>query len=308
VSLDTFRRKEYRVKRAIIGLIMLLVAGGFVAADLFEDAEELRSSGDRRGAMQLLEDGLARANSPRDRAEFYWRMSEVALNMGDDLEDQGRDDDRLALYEQGEEFANLAIEANPQNHMAYYFKSSNIGRWGQTKGILQSLFKAGDMRDNLLVAVESKPNFGDGWNVLGMLYAAVPGRPVSFGNMAFAVSLSRKAMDSRQDEIRRGEEEDMGVGIREELANNLWARDWSASKRNREQDKMKRQFDRTNDLFEQALYYEGTIRIPNVDDRTEAMDVLRDLIRWLRSKPEKTPDDLSDIEKFEARLAEWQNS
>lgn len=296
------------MKRLTLIALLLVIAAGFAAADLFDNAEAMRSSGDRQGALDLLEQGLPQAGTPHQRAEFYWRMSEIYLNMGDDLEDKGKDGDRLALYELGEDYANKAIAEDPRNHMAYYFKSANIGRWGQTKGILQSLFKAGDMRENLLVAVDSKPNFADGWNVLGMLYAAVPGRPVSFGNIAYAVSLSRKAVVSREDEMRRGEEEDMGVGIHEELANNLWARNWSASKRSREQEKMRRDYDRKDDPFEKALYFEGTVRIPNVDDRTEAKTVLRDLITWLRNKPDKTVDDRNDLAKFEARLAEWEQS
>ena len=56
----------------------------------------------------------------------------------------------MKIFEKGQEYADQAIAADPQNNLGYYWKSSNIGRWGQVKGILNSLFKAGPMRDLLL--------------------------------------------------------------------------------------------------------------------------------------------------------------
>ncbi len=295
------------MNKKIITLIVILLAcvGLFADQAVFDAAEELRITGDRQGAFNLLEAGLASARSNNEKAEYYWRMAETYLNMGDDLEDKASKEAIMALYEQGEEYADMAISADSRNHIGYYMKSANIGRWGQTKGIISSLFKAGDMKDALILAIRQKDDYADAWNVLAMLYAAVPGRPISFGNASFAVSLSRKAYASREAEIRSGEEEDFGVGIRKEFALHLWARDWSASKRRREQSKAEGKYESTRDLFEKNLYFEGNVSIPNMDDREEALVVMRDLIQFLENKSDKTIDERNDLEEVRGILAEW---
>ena len=289
-------------------LIFVLLFCSFILSanpSLFREAEELRESGDRQGAFDLLSEGLKSAGSGREKAEFYWRMGETYLNMGDDLEDKGQDDRRLACYEQGEEYADMAIAADPSNHVSYYIKSANIGRWGQTKGILSSLFKADDMRDALILGVRKKDDYADAWNVLSMLYAQVPGRPLSFGNISYSISLSRKAYDSRLSEIRKGEEEDLGVGIRKEFALHLWDRDWSELKRNREQNKIKRKYNSASDVFEKNLFYEGVADIPDMDDREEAVVIMRDLIKFLEDKRNRTFDEEQDLQEVKEILADW---
>ena len=295
------------MKRILIFVIAVIFLSGLLFADPggFEEAEKLRESGDRQGAFELLEDGLKSARNGWEKSEYYWRMGETYLNMGDDLEFTGTAAERMALYEQGEAYADMGIAADPGNHVCYYMKSANIGRWGQTKGIISSLFKAGDMKDALILAIRQKDNYSNAWNVLAMLYAAVPGRPISFGNISFAVSLNRKAYDSRVEEVRAGDEEDMGVGVRKEFALNLWERDWNASKRRREQNKMEQKFNSTRDLFEKHLYYEGVADIPNMDDREEAVRIMTELVQFLKDKRNKTVDDRADLEELSGILSEW---
>ena len=44
-------------------------------------------------------------------------------------------------------------------------------------------------------AVRLKPDFANAYYGLGLLYASLPGWPLSFGNKDYAVSLLRKAVD-----------------------------------------------------------------------------------------------------------------
>ena len=294
-------------KKIFISIFFLCFVGVlFANPAVFDAAEELRAAGDRQGAFDLLKEGLKFAGSNREKAEFYWRMSETYLNMGDDLEDTGASEqERLSLYEQGEAYADQAIGADSTNHIAYFQKSANIGRWGQTKGILSSLFKADDMKETLIAALRQNEEYADAWHVLGMIYAAVPGRPISFGNVSYAISLSRKAYDARVTEVQSGIEEDMGVGVMKELALQLWDRDWSASKRRREQNKMQGKFDSIGDFFEKNLFYEGTVSIPNKEDRDEAIDVMTLLVNNLRSKRNRTHDEDVDLEELTEILNDW---
>jgi hypothetical protein len=211
----------------------------------------------------------------------------------------------LKIYIQGQEYARQAIQTDSRNPKGYYWLSSNLGRWGQTKGILDSLGKAGEMRDNLIAALRMDAGFADAFMVLGMLHSAVPGRPLSFGDKAASVSFARKSVDARMKEIASGKEEEMGWSIPYELANNLWERNWSQRKRENSMKNMLEDYNSTNDVFEKNKYFEATVRIPQQSDREEAAVILKKLIRDIEAKPSKTAADLEKLEECRALAEEW---
>jgi tetratricopeptide (TPR) repeat protein len=113
----------------------------------------------------------------------------------------------MQIYDEGMTFADRAIEADPSNNLGYYWKASNLGRWGETRGILSSLNQAKPMRDLLEQSIERDSDHWDSYYVLGLLYARVPGGIISFGNTDYAVSLGRKARELMREEMRAGETE-----------------------------------------------------------------------------------------------------
>ena len=113
-------------------------------------------------------------------------------------------DDLLKNYEEGEKYANQAIENFPNNPLSYYWKASNIGRWGQVKGILDSLGKAEPMQKLLIQAIDLDSDHSDSYFVLGELYDELPGWPISFGNIDFAVSFARKSIALNDEQLGYG--------------------------------------------------------------------------------------------------------
>ncbi|MBI9104994.1 MAG: hypothetical protein JEY99_21440 [Spirochaetales bacterium] len=68
---------------------------------------------------------------------------------------------------------------------------------------------------------------------------------------------------------------------------------------------MKNKYNSTRDLFEKNLYYEGVASIPNIDDQVEAVQIMRELVQYLRDKQDKTMDERNDLTEVSAILDEW---
>jgi tetratricopeptide (TPR) repeat protein len=289
------------LKRMLVTCAVLALAGVPAVAALdqeaIERADTLYEDDRSADAVAVLEEVLSTARTGAERAEVYWRLSRATLSVGEDLEDDGADNETLlAVYEDGEEYGVQAVEADPSNHLGYYWQSANIGKWGQTKGILDSLFRAGPMRDLLKQAIQREPDHAGSYYVLGQLYAQVPGF-ISFGNVNYAVSLARKSVDLHEAELTTGEEDDVQHDYYIQLASHLKQRNWNAGRRAREQQNKERAHARTDDVLERGWHYEGTVDIPDMSDRDEAERILRDVIRRLEAITERTEGQEGELEE-----------
>jgi hypothetical protein len=221
----------------LLAIALIVAAAGAIALDdaAIEQADALYDDDQSQAAFDILEDALSTAGNGAERAEVLWRMSRATLDIAEIEEDKGGPAEPvLAMYERGELYGVQAVEANPRNHLGYYWQSANIGKWGQLKGVLNSLFKAGPMRDLLRQTLSFEPDHADSYYVLGQLYEQVPGL-ISFGNKDYAVSLGRKSIDLHEAELASGVEDEMNHDFYVQMAAHLIARDWDRNKRDREQ-------------------------------------------------------------------------
>ncbi len=302
------------MKRIILGSILLflfLTGTVFGDTDLFKRIDRLHDGGMYEKEYQILEDALAKTGDNHERAEIYWRLSRAKLQLTDQLERDGASVDKLlSEFDEGVSLADKALSLEPDNYNAYYWRSANTGRWGETKGILNSLFKAPSMRDDLEKAITSNPSHGDSYYVLGRLYAAVPGI-ISFGNMDYAISLARKSIDNQEKKDRP-----YHYSYYLALAKDLWDRDWSSKKRLKEQKKKKSQYNSKRKILEKNWFYEGVVdlskKVPysskplsDLSDREEALAILTWLEKKLSTLPDSKPSDEDDLKEVRELLADW---
>jgi tetratricopeptide (TPR) repeat protein len=86
-------------------------------------------------ARDLLETALA-----KDRqVDTMVMLSYVQFLLGDVR--ATTPDAKLAAYDRGRELGKRAVELAPKNHDAHLWFAINTARWGETKGILRSLFE-----------------------------------------------------------------------------------------------------------------------------------------------------------------------
>ena len=200
----------------------------------------------------------------------------------------------------------MAIAANPQNNLGYYWKSSNIGRWGQVKGILNSLFKAAPMKELLVKDLSLDANHPDAYFVLGQLYRELPGSPLSFGDSDAAVSLGRMAVDLRVQAVKSGKEKELSYGYYLQLAKSLWKRNLSAAKRASGLAKKQAAWESAKTPLEKGSAYEATLQLKAVSDREEARELVNWMIAELSKIGSRTAGQDDDLKEAKETLAEWQ--
>jgi tetratricopeptide (TPR) repeat protein len=141
----------------LLALLLLLPAGPVAAHPAVEEAarlvatyhEDLARLDRARG---VLEAALAKER----RVETMTLLARVCYLIGDLR--AATPDDKLAAYERGRELAQRAIELAPRSEDAHFFYLANTGRWGQTKGIMRSLFLVPTVRETIetLLALNGK--------------------------------------------------------------------------------------------------------------------------------------------------------
>ncbi len=303
--------KKFR-KYLIVGTILtVFFVTPMVFADIGETLKRVDSlyrTDKHEQAEEILLKALSNVTSDKEKAEVFWRLSRAVEKIGERKKNDkaASKEELLAIFEKGERYADKAIQYDPNNYNAYFWKSANIGRWGQTKGILNSLFKAAPMRDLLVKAITIKPDFPDAYYVLGQLYEQVPGFPLSFGNVSYAVSLGRKSIVLMRKWYTTGLKKEVDYSYYKELAKHLYKRNWSASKRKRYQPKERRKYNSETDLLKKSFYYEGIVSLKDMSDREEAIEMIKWVISKLESLPDKTVSKLDDLKESKELLAKWE--
>ena len=104
-------------------------------------------------------------------------------------------DEKLAAYDRGRELGKRAVELAPRDEEAHLWYAINTGRWGQTKGVLRSLFLLSTVKEEIEIILELNPTSARGRALAGNVLMEVP---------AFAGGDRQKA----EDQFRRGIEHD----------------------------------------------------------------------------------------------------
>ena len=138
-------------------------------------------------AIEMLEEHLGQ--QPQD-GEALWLAGKAYLYLGDRT-----DGDRLRVFEKGKEYTDKAVELVPDSPDAHYWLAALIGRIGQTRGILSSLFMVRPMKDALDRALELDENYAPAYWVLSQLYQQAPGFPLSIGNKKQALENAQRAVE-----------------------------------------------------------------------------------------------------------------
>lgn len=287
-------------------LAVPLALAGADAAKVLADADGMHNEGAYTEAVKLLLDSAASSAGGKEQAELYWRAARETLELGDLAEKAGKPTaDVLAVFTEGEGYADKAIAADPGNDLAYYWKSANIGRWGQVKGVLNALFKAATMRDLLVKELSLNPERSDAYYVLGELYRELPGWPVSFGNLDAAVSLGRTAVDMRQAQVDKGVEKELVYNFSTELARTLYKRNWSAAARTAGQKSKAAKAAAASTPFDKAAVYEAAVTLKEQSDREEARSLVQWVVNELQTAPSLTAPEKKDLEKARDVLKGW---
>jgi len=285
------------MKKSILVLVIIMLipfsAGALPRAVL--EANQLYDKGEHRQTRDFTLESIEKEPSKEIQFELYWRTARAVMEIGDEEEEKGLGRDELiSIFQEGVSYAEKAITLVPDRPEGYFWKSANLGRWGEAKGILESLNMAKEMRELLLTCINMDPEYSVAWHVLGILHERVPGG-ISFGDNDFAVSLARKAIEVNKNSVNNGREDKINYGYYVELAKHLYKRNNKSSKRLKNQGKMQASYKKSSDIFEKNCYYEAAVSLKKTDDRKEAYDILTQTIEKLKSIPNPAFSEKSDL-------------
>ena len=296
------------MKRVTVAILFAATCSPLFGLDpALSQADQLDTAGEYEQARTLLLTVLPALSAPADRAEVLWRLSREQLSLGEAEQNAGRGNDAaIAAYDKGKEYAQQAIDADPSNPEGYFWKSGNMGKVGLIRGPLNSLGMVPTLQTLLSKTVQLNPTDDKAYFALGQLYAKLPGWPISFGNIDYAVSLARKSTMLLDRRIATGAPVNVDFDFYLELARDLYQRNWDAGhRRNEQQSKLKR-YTISPDIVEKSFYYEGTINLPDESDRAEAAAIVRNTISMIQSKTAPlTSRDRSQLAEAKKLLAEW---
>ena len=295
-------------KLASILVMLMVIAMALTALD-FKAVDDLYDQGsDNQMVYDSLQSMLKNAKSDTEKSEVLWRLSRVCVDLGDALDEKDKNA-KFAIYTEGENYAMRSIEAHP-NYMAYLWKCANIGRYGQTKGVMDSLAKVKPMKADIRVITDefNVLDSSETWYTLGILQNKVPG--IFGGDSVAAISYMRAACDTIPIKYIYGR-------TYEDLAIQLYDRDWSAKKRSSEIEKMKNKWDReTKSNFDKYAYYEGSkgasatpiwtkTKLSAMSDRQEALVILKYAQAVYNSRKNHTKSDDRNYEEIQELINKW---
>lgn len=162
--------------RAAAAIVMLLGAAGAAAAQS-PLAAEVRALADRYHERPARIDTLRRLVTQAAQADPHvdnlLAVAQIAFLYGDVR--ALRPEEKLDAYEQGRQAARWAAEIAPRNGRAHFWYATNAGRWGQTKGVMRSLFLLPEVKRGMETALELDPRFPPAYVLAGTVYYEVPG-------------------------------------------------------------------------------------------------------------------------------------
>lgn len=122
--------------------------------------------------LDEIRTGLTRAAETDPRVENLVALARACFIWGD-IRATTRSE-KLEAYKQGREAAKRAVELDPKSAAAHFWYGTNTGRWGQTKGVLRSLFLLPTVREEIDIVLELDPNLTGVYALAGNLYLVVP--------------------------------------------------------------------------------------------------------------------------------------
>jgi len=263
--------------KMLLLLLLILFPLGLLCADpgITEQAEDMFEAGNFEAAISLIEHNLDDETDFARKSDLYTRLAKYTFQQAKISERSGTPKQTLlALYSKGEAYADKAVQLDPTNHLAYFWRGSNSGMWGKLKGLFSALDRVKDMHDDFRRTVELEPGHSLAWFSLGQMYRRVPGGIISFGNKDYAVSLGRKAVDVMREQVRLGQIDGVRYDYYIELALSLHTRNWNLRKRETEYDKKWMEYLSTHDVLEKNFLYEGMLAIKSLSDREEAKEII----------------------------------
>ncbi len=167
------------IKKTFMVLMILALLGTQATAqtpeDLIAEGDALYAQRqDPLLALQALAKYQEALRLVPDNFEALWKNAKIMYYVGDNSSDKK---EKLLIFKQAMDICKKAIALRPNDVAGHYWLGVHTGMYGETRGVLKSLFLKGDIISamNKAIAIDGSYENGGAYCVLGRLYFKVPG-------------------------------------------------------------------------------------------------------------------------------------
>ncbi len=161
-------------KGVVFGLVLVALIWAQNVDSLIDHAVELYDTRHLDGAnldtSAAILESIVEDNPKNVRA--LYELSKVCFFLGDRAEEK---DVKLKYFNRGRDYGESAIEVDDEIPEAHFWYMVNVGRVGQTKGVLNSLVLVPTVRKEIEAVLELDPKHTGALDAQAMLYYELPG-------------------------------------------------------------------------------------------------------------------------------------
>ncbi len=304
-------KKEYleymKTLLFMVGVIAFTGTGPlFALSETLAEIDRLHQDDHHDEVLQIIAETLP-GRSGRDRGALLWREGRARMQIADFGHHDGdlSDAETITMLQETERMAQEATQLDPAAAEPWFWLGAAMGRRGQVQGVLNSLFMAGDVRDNAVEALNRREEFSEAFFLLGQVYRELPGRPLSFGNNDYAVSMARRAIVIHEAERAAGTAPNKSHDLYTQLGAALWKRNHNERQRRRAWDSAVRGWNNAGSPLERGFYFEGSLPYSTGPDRREARELVQQIERELSGIRNRSPRQQRDLENAQKLLRDW---
>jgi tetratricopeptide (TPR) repeat protein len=162
------------MKLPLAATALLLCLGGVARAQTAADAIALGDSAaaalDAQGALTHYEAAIKLDSA---NAEALWKAAREAVDLGEAAGFDHHDTTRDSLYKIAEQYANRAVQANPNSAAAHFTLAKALGRAALTLGSRERVKYAKRVRQEALEAIKLDSLDDGAWHVMGVWNAEI---------------------------------------------------------------------------------------------------------------------------------------
>ncbi len=162
------------MKLELAATVLLLSIGGAARAQSAADAIALGDSAaaalDAQGALTHYQAAISLDSV---NAEALWKAAREAVDLGEAAGFDRHDSARDSLYKLGEQYANRAVEANPNLAATHFTLAKALGRAALTLGSRDRVRYAKRVRAEALEALKLDSLDDGAWHVMGVWNAEI---------------------------------------------------------------------------------------------------------------------------------------
>ena len=152
--------------------------------------------------LDTLRDGLEQAAAADPRPENLVALAQIEFIWGDI---RGKtQEEKLKAYDSGRRAAKRVADADPRHVVARFWYATNTARWGQTNGVVRSLFLLPEVKREISAILEIDATFTPVYVLAGSVNYEVPA--LLGGDLAKSEEFFRKGieLDARYTMLRVG--------------------------------------------------------------------------------------------------------